>query len=71
LVTCHLGERSEVAHLIFKVGICATKPEALMCATVNPQRSSDRIAIPAGLQGIVLGEDLDAFPLPALLHWYA
>jgi hypothetical protein len=34
---------------------------------VNPQRSTDGIAVPAGLQGIVLGEDLDSFSLPASL----
>ena len=34
---------------------------------MNPQRSTDGIAVPAGLQGIVLGEDLDSFSLPASL----
>jgi len=34
---------------------------------VNAQRSTDGIALPAGLQCIVFGEDLDSFPLPASL----
>jgi hypothetical protein len=33
---------------------------------MNSQRSTDGIAVPAGLQGIVLGEDFDSFP-PASL----
>ena len=44
--------------------------EALSCAPVNTQRSTDGIAVPTGLQRIVLGEDLDSFPLPAPLDWY-
>ena len=66
LVTGHLGKRIQVAHLLLKVFIGTVKPEALSCAPVNAQRSTDGIAVPAGLQRIVLGEDLDSF-LPAPL----
>jgi hypothetical protein len=34
---------------------------------VNAQRPTDGVAVPAGLQRIVPGEDLDSFPLPASL----
>jgi hypothetical protein len=67
LVTCHLGKRIQVAHLLLKIFIGTVKPEALSCAPVNAQRPTDSIAVPARLQGIVLGEDLDSFPLPASL----
>jgi hypothetical protein len=67
LVTGHLGKRVQVAHLVHKVFIGTVKPEALSCAPVNTQRPTDGIAVPAGLQHIVLGEDLDSFPLPASL----
>ena len=66
LVTGHLGKRIQVAHLPPKVLIGTGKPEALSCAAVNAQWATDGIAIPAGLQGIVLGEDFNAF-LPAPL----
>jgi hypothetical protein len=68
LVTGHLGKRIQVAHLLLKIFIGTVKPEALSCAPVNAQRSTDSIAVPAGLQGIVLGEDLDSFPLSASLE---
>ncbi len=67
LVTCHLGKRIQVAHLLLKIFIGTVKPEALSCAPVNAQRSTHGIAVPAGLQRIVLGEDLDSFPLLASL----
>jgi hypothetical protein len=67
LVACHLGKRFQVAHLLLKAFACTVKPEALTCAPVNAQWSTDGIAVPAGLQRIVLGEDLDSFPLPASL----
>ena len=35
---------------------------------MNTQRSTDGIAVPAGLQHIVLGENLNSFP-PASLDW--
>jgi len=66
LSACHLGKRIQVAHLLLKILIGAIKPEALGCATVNTQRSTDGIAVPTGLQRIVLGEYLDSFP-PASL----
>ena len=66
LVTGHLGKRIQVAHLLLKVFIGTVKPEALSCAPVNAQRSTDGIAVPAGLQRIVLGEDFNPF-LPAPL----
>jgi len=53
-----------VAHLLLKIFIGTVKPKALTCAPVNTQRPTDGIAVPAGLQRIVLGEDLDSFPLP-------
>jgi hypothetical protein len=65
--TRQLEEGVEVTHLGLDILCGALKPKALMCATVNPQGSTDRIAVPAGLQHIVLGEDLDPFPLPAVL----
>ena len=34
---------------------------------MNAQRPTNGIAVPAGLQHVVLGEDLDPFPLPASL----
>jgi hypothetical protein len=67
LVTGHLGKRIQVAHLLLKVFIGTVKPEALSYAPVNAQRSTDGIAVPAGLQDVVLGEDLDSIPLPASL----
>ena len=67
LVTGHLGKQIQVAHLLLKIFIGTVKPEALSCAPVNAQRSTDGIAVPAGLQRIVLGEDLDSLPLPASL----
>ena len=66
LVTGHLGKRIQVAHLLLKIFIGTVKPEALTCAPVNAQRSTDGIAVPAGLQRIVLGEDFNPF-LPAPL----
>ena len=62
LVTCHLGKRIQVTHLLLKIFSGTVKPEALSCAPVNTQRPTDGIAVPAGLQRIVLGEDLDSFP---------
>jgi hypothetical protein len=53
--------------LLLKIFIGIVKPEALSCAPVNAQRSTHGIAVPAGLQRIVLGEDLDSFPLLASL----
>jgi hypothetical protein len=67
LLTLHLAKRIQVAHLLLKIFLSTLKPEALSCAPVNAQRSTDGIAVPAGLQRIVLGEDLDSFPLPASL----
>jgi hypothetical protein len=49
LSTCHLGKRIQVAHLLLKIFIGTVKPESLVCAAVNAQRSPDRVAIPAGL----------------------
>jgi hypothetical protein len=69
LVTGHLGKRIQVAHLLLKIFIGTVKPEALSCAPVNAQRSTDGIAVPAGLQRIVLREDLDSFTLFASLDW--
>jgi hypothetical protein len=37
---------------------------------VNAQRPTDGIAVPAELQGIVHGENLDSFPLPASFDRY-
>jgi hypothetical protein len=68
LVSCHLGKKIKVAHLLLKIFIGTVKPEALSCAPVNAQRSTDGIAVPAGLQRIVLGKDLDSFPPPASLN---
>jgi len=67
LVTGYLGKRIEVAHLLLKIFIGTVKPEAPACTPVNAQRSTNGIAVPAGLQRIVLREDLDSFPLPASL----
>jgi len=67
LLTCHLRKRVEVAHLRPDILIGTVKPEALSCASVNAQRSTNGIAVPAGLQRIMLGEDLDSFPLFAFL----
>jgi len=67
-VTCNLGKRIQVAQLVLKVFTGAVKPEALSCAPVNAQRSTDGIAVPAGLQRIMLGEDFDSFPPPASLN---
>ena len=50
VVTGHLGERIQVEHLLLKIFIGTVKPEALRCAPVNAQRSTDGIAVPAGLQ---------------------
>jgi len=66
LVTGHLGKRIQVTHLLLNVFIGTVKPEAFTCSPVNAQRPTDSISVPAGLQDIVLGEDLNAFP-PASL----
>jgi hypothetical protein len=50
-----------VTHLLLKIFTGTGKPETLTCTPVNPQRSTDGIAIPAGLQRIMLGKDLDSF----------
>ena len=60
------GKRIQVTHLLLKVFTGTVKPKALRCTPVNAQRPTDGTAVPAGLQRIVLGEDLDSF-LPALL----
>jgi len=49
LLTGHLGKRIEILHLLLKVFIGTVKPEPLTCAPVNTQRSTDGIAVPAGL----------------------
>jgi hypothetical protein len=67
LVTGHLGKRIQVAHLLLKTFTGAVKPKALRCTPVNTQRSTDGIAVPAGLQLVVFGEDLDSFSLLASL----
>src|ERR1035437_8956582 len=67
LLTGHLGKRIQVTHLLVKIFIGTIKPEPLSCAPVNSQRSTDGITVPAGLQRILLGEDLDSFPLPTIL----
>ncbi len=59
-----------MAHLLLNIFIGPVKPEALTCAPVNAQRSTDGIAVPAGLQRIVLGEDFNTL-LPALFDRYA
>ena len=69
LLPRHHRKRIEVFHLRPDTLIGAVKPEALACSPVNTQRSTDGIAIPAGLQGIVLGEDFNPF-LPAPLDRY-
>jgi hypothetical protein len=67
LVTGQFGKRIQVAHLLLKIFIGIVKPEAPNCAPVNAQRPTDGIAISAGLQRIVLGEDLNSFlPLATL-----
>src|ERR1019366_255659 len=50
-------------HLLLNVFTGTVKPEPFSCAPVNSQRPADGIAVPSGLQRIVLGEDLDSFPL--------
>jgi hypothetical protein len=65
-VAGHLGKRIQVAHLLLKIFTGTGKPEALGCASVDAQRPPDGIAVPAGLQSIVLGEDLDSFLLAPL-----
>ncbi len=62
----HLGKRIQVVNLLLKVFTGTLEPEALSCGTMNAQRSTDGIAVPAGLQHILLGEDFNAF-LPAPL----
>jgi hypothetical protein len=61
-------KRIQIAHLLLKISLGTVKPEALTCAPVNTQRPTDGIAVPAGLQRIVLGEDLGPF-LPANFDW--
>jgi hypothetical protein len=53
-------------HLALKICIGTVKPETPMCATVNAQRSTDGIAVPTGLQRVLLGEDFNSV-LPAPL----
>jgi hypothetical protein len=67
LVSRHFGKRIQVAHLLLKIFIGTVKPETLSYAPVNAERSTDGIAVSAGLQRVVLGGDLDSFPLPASL----
>ena len=68
LLTGHLGKRIQVTHLLLKVFIGTVKPEASRCSPVNAQWPTDGIAVPAGLQQVMLGEDLYSF-LPAPLDW--
>jgi len=67
LLTCHLRKRIEVRHLRAKLLVSITKPEAFARTSVNAQRSTNGVAVPARLQCLVFGEDLDPFPLPAVL----
>jgi len=53
--------------LLLKTFTGTLKPEALSCTTVNAQRSTDGIAVTAGVQRIVLREDFNPF-LPAPLE---
>jgi len=64
LVTGHFGKRIQVAHLRLDILTDTVKPETLTGTPVNTQRPADGIAVPAGLQGILLGEDFNPF-LPA------
>jgi hypothetical protein len=66
LLARHLGKRIQIAHLVLKVFTGTLKPEALSCAPVNAQRPTDGIAVPAGLNCIVLGENFDSFSPPSL-----
>jgi hypothetical protein len=70
LVTGHFGKRIQVAHLLLKIFLGTVKPESLSCAPVNAQWPTDGIAVPTGLQHIMLGENLDSFPLPTSLDRY-
>jgi len=65
LFTGHLWKRIQVAHLLLNVFPGTVNPVTQTRAPVNAQRSTDGIAIPAGLQGILLGEDFNPF-LPTL-----
>ena len=65
LVTGHLGKRIQVSHLAHKVLIGTPKPKALTCTTVNAQRSTNGIAVPTGLQHILLGKDFNPFLPPS------
>ena len=68
LLTRHLRKRIEVAHLRPDILIGAVKPEALSCAPVNAQRSTDGIAIPARLQVSCLGKiSIPSRCLPCLI----
>ena len=69
LVTGHLGKRIQVAHLLLNTFINTVKPKAFARSPVNAQWSAYGVAVPAGLQLIVLGEYLDSFLLPATLDW--
>ena len=65
LLTGHLGKRIQVTHLLLKVFIGTVKPEASRCSPVNAQWPTDGIAVPAGLQHIMLGEDFNSLlPTP-------
>jgi hypothetical protein len=70
LFTSHLRKRIQIAHLFLNILTGTVKPEALSSSSMNPQRTTDGISVPAGLQGIVLGEDLDSF-LPTPFDRYA
>jgi hypothetical protein len=62
-----LGKGVEVTHLGLDILRSTIEPESPTSAPVKAQRSTYGIAIPARLQVALLREDLDSFPLPALL----
>jgi hypothetical protein len=49
VLTGHFGNRIQVAHLFLNILTGTVKPEALGGTPVNTQRSTDGIAVPAGL----------------------
>jgi len=67
MFTCQLGKGVEVTHLRLDILRGTVEPESPTSAPVDAQRSTNGNTLDGGLQSFVLGEDLDAFPLPAVL----
>src|SRR5664280_3870846 len=63
-----LSQTVEVCDLVLQRVIGAVEPKPAVGATVNSQRSTNRVAKLAGANGIMLRKDLDALCQARTLH---